>query len=378
MKARKITTYLAFYATLASCSKEVDTAFVVVSEEYKLKVTEVADSIDVPFGMSFLSSENLLVTDRTRKKMYRININEHKKYLVKGLPFVTDTTMAGEEGLLDVVVHPMFETNNILFFSYGLLQDSASTLVVAKGVLRNDSIHDRQILFTAMPWYKEPNHFGNRLAYKDGHLFISMGDRYFLRDSAQSLSNHLGKILRIREDGSVPNDNPFVQTRGARPEIWSYGHRNPQGLIIEKSSGQLWEHEHGPKGGDEVNRITKGKNYGWPVICYGIDYDGKPIGKGITESEGMEQPFHYYTPSIAPSGMEFYSGKMFPKWKSNLFIGAMALKHLNRLVVNKDKVMHEERIFKDQKWRVRNVKEAPDGALFIAVDGGKIFRVTAN
>jgi glucose/arabinose dehydrogenase len=184
-----------------------------------------------------------------------------------------------------------------------------------------------------------------------------MGERYFLRDSAQTLTNHLGKVLRVFEDGKVPPDNPFVNVKGALPEIWSYGHRNPQGLTINPVTGALWEHEHGPKGGDEINIIKRALNYGWPVICYGIDYDGKPIGAGITEREGMEQPLYYYVPSIAPSGMEFYSSDVIPQWKGNLFIGAMALKHLNRLVIKDNKVIKEDRLLIDKNWRVRCVRQ---------------------
>jgi glucose/arabinose dehydrogenase len=202
-----------------------------------------------------------------------------------------------------------------------------------------------------------------------------MGERYFLRDSAQTLSNHLGKILRVFEDGSIPPDNPFVNVRGDLPEIWSYGHRNAQGLAINPTTGELWEHEHGPKGGDEINVIKPTLNYGWPVICYGIDYDDKPIGDGITGKEGMEQPLYYYVPSIAPSGMEFYSSETIPQWKGNLFIGAMALKHLNRLVIDDNKVIKEERLLVEKEWRVRCVRQGPEGYLYLGIDTRGIVRI---
>jgi len=189
------------------------------------------------------------------------------------------------------------------------------------------------------------------------------------------LGNHLGKILRVFEDGSIPPDNPFVNAKGALPEIWSYGHRNPQGLAINPATGELWEHEHGPKGGDEINVIRPALNYGWPVICYGIGYDDQPIGDGITEKEGMEQPLYYYVPSIAPSGMEFYTSETIPQWKGNLFIGAMALRHLNRLVIEGDKVIKEERLLVEKKWRIRCVRQGADGLLYLGVDEGGIVRI---
>lgn len=176
-------------------------------------------------------------------------------------------------------------------------------------------------------------------------------------------------------DGTIPADNPFVKTAGAHPEIWSYGHRNPQGITFHPQTGDLWESEHGPKGGDEINIIEPGKNYGWPVITYGIDYSGAPIGAGITEKEGLEQPLKYYKPSIGPSGMLFYTGDKIPGWKGNLFIGALALTHLNRLVIKDNKVVQEERIFEEKKWRVRSLKQGPDGFLYIGVDGGMVIRI---
>jgi glucose/arabinose dehydrogenase len=247
--------------------------------------------------------------------------------------------------------------------------------VVDRATLEGTRIVNSERLFKALPYYKEPNHFGCRLLLKNGFLFITMGERYFLRDSAQTLSNHLGKVLRINEDGSIPGDNPFIGNKGALPEIWSYGHRNPQGLILNPLTDEVWEHEHGPKGGDEINIIRPTLNYGWPVICHGIDYDGTPIGEGITQKDGMEQPLYYYVPSIAPSGMEFYTADEMPQWKGNLFIGAMALTHLNRLVLEGNKVIKEDRLLAEKKWRIRCVRQGPDGFLYIGVDKGRIHRI---
>ena len=347
--------------------------FPLESDGSSLELEVVTDSISVPFGMAFLPDGKLLVTDRAKGALILVDTGNGKRTFIKGLPPV----MANADGgMLDIIVHPDFERNHTIYYSYSTMrQDSSSTLVVDRATLDGIQIVNRQPVFSALPYYKEPNHFGCRLLLKDGYLFITMGERYFLRDSAQTLSNHLGKIMRVLEDGSIPADNPFVNTKGALPEIWTYGHRNPQGLAIDSGTGELWEHEHGPKGGDEINIIRPGENYGWPVICYGVDYDGKPIGDGITEKEGMAQPLYYYVPSIAPSGMEFYTADAIPQWKGNLFIGAMALKHLNRLVIKDNKVIKEDRLLTDKNWRVRCVKQGPDGFLYIGIDKGRILRI---
>lgn len=348
-------------------------SFVIESEGETLLVEPVSDSVSVPFGMAFLPDASLLVTDRRTGTMVIVDVEEGTHTLIEGLPTVL---ASGDGGMLDVIVHPDFNRNHTIYYSYSTAkEDSTSSMAVDRAMLDGARIAKRERIFTALPYYKEPNHFGCRLMLKDGYLFITMGERYFLRDSAQTLTNHLGKVLRINEDGSIPDNNPFVNARGMLPEIWSYGHRNPQGLAIHPKTGELWEHEHGPKGGDEVNIIRPAVNYGWPVICYGIDYDDKPIGDGITHKEGMEQPLYYYVPSIAPSGMEFYTADAIPQWKGNLFIGAMALRHLNRLVIEDNKVIREDRLLMEKKWRIRCVRQGPDGFLYLGIDGGRIHRI---
>jgi len=353
-----------------SCTKRE--SFLIESDGQNLIVEKITDSISVPFGMAFLPSGKLLVTDRLKGKIWMVDVRSGEKDLVEDIP---TALTGGDGGMLDIVVHREFDNNHWIYFSYSISQDSLSTMVVERARLDGKRMRDRKRIFTASPHYKEPNHFGSRLVLHNGYLYITMGERYFLRDSAQTLSNHLGKVMRLNEDGSIPADNPFIKTLGARQEIWSYGHRNPQGLTVHPATGDLWEHEHGPKGGDEINIIRPALNYGWPVICYGIDYDGKPISAGITEKEGMEQPFYYYTPSIAPSGMEFYTSDVIPHWKGNLFIGAMALKHLNRLVIGNEKVLKEERLLADRNWRVRCVRQGGDGFLYIGVDGAGVYRI---
>jgi glucose/arabinose dehydrogenase len=221
------------------------------------------------------------------------------------------------------------------------------------------------------------NHFGCRIAQTpDNDLFLTLGEHFTTRDQAQNLANHLGKIVRIRPDGSVPPDNPFVGRQGAKPEIWSWGHRNPQGLALHPVTGRLWEHEHGPRGGDEINIIEKGKNYGWPVIGYGIDYNGAKIHES-THKEGMEQPVWHWVPSIAPSGMAFYAGNLFPTWRGNLFVGALAGQILVRLELEGEKVLQEERLLLQLHERIRDLRQGPDGALWLATDNssGRILRL---
>ena len=340
------------------------------AENFELEI--IADSIRVPFGMAFLPNNTMLVTNRFAGEIIQVNLDSGKKTMIKGVP---QSYCRGDGGALDILVHPEYKKNGWLYFAHSIGDSISSTMAIDRGKLKGDSLIQTERIFAAYPYYSSPSHYGTRMALKDGYLFFTMGDRYDLKDSAQTLNNHLGKVMRIFDDGRVPQDNPFAGNPNVKPEIWSFGHRNPQGLTLHPETKELWLHEHGPKGGDEVNLIEPGRNYGWPIICYGIDYDDTPIGEGITHMEGMEQPLYYYVPSIAPSGMEFYTGKKFKKWNGNLFIGAMALTHINRLVLKEGKVIHEERLLKDFGKRVRVIKQGPDGYLYIGVDGGTIFRL---
>ena len=342
------------------------------SEEVKLRVEVVTHDIPVPFGMAFLPDGKLMVTNRPSGEIILIDTDNGNKTIVKGVPPVV---IQGDGGMLDAIPHPDFAKNKQIFFAYAFQDEKGGSLAVESAKLADDSLSERKRVFTARPYYKKYNFFGSRLLLKDGYVYITTGVNKAYQDSAQLLTNHLGKIMRVREDGSVPDDNPFVKVKDALPEIWCLGTRNAQGLTLNPFTQEIWENEHGPKGGDEVNIIKAGKNYGWPVITYGLEYDGSPVGEGLTHKVGMEQPFYYYTPSIAPSGMEFYTGDAFPQWKGNLFIGGMVLTHLNRLVIQNNKVVHEERLLQDQKWRVRSVRQGPDGFLYIGVDGGMILRI---
>lgn len=372
---RTIIVILILICLIPSCSTKQKESFMIKSEGTELKVETVTDSITIPFGMDFLPDGRLLVTDRAIGNMVVVNTETGEKELLQGVPKVVGQ---GDGGLLDILVHPDYKNNGWIYFSYSEGDTTSNTMVVDRAKLVGLKLVQRERLFTALPYYKKPLHHGSRLVLKDGYLFIAMGEKTDLKDSAQTLNNHLGKVLRIFEDGQVPKDNPYVDTPNAKPEVWSYGHRNPNGLALNTATGDLWEHEHGPMGGDEVNIIKPTLNYGWPVITYGLNYDSTKVGEGITGKEGMEQPVYYYKPSIAPSGMQFYSSDVIPVWKGNLFIGALALKHLNRLVFENNKVIKEERLLADNNWRVRSVKQGPDGYLYIGVDGGKILRIMPN
>jgi glucose/arabinose dehydrogenase len=334
------------------------------------RIDTIVRGITIPYGMDFLPDGRMLVTDRSDGKIYLVQ--KGRKEAIKNVPAVYGKDQAG---MMDVLVHPDFEKNGWVYYAYSASRGGDNGTVVERARLKEGALSDHQTLFTSFPFYSNGAHYGCRLVLKNGYLFFTIGERYSLRDSAQSLGNHLGKVIRIREDGTMPPDNPFFGRPGARPEIWSYGHRNPQGLAFHPQTGDLWEGEHGPKGGDEINLIGAGKNYGWPVITYGVEYSGATIGDGITRKEGMEQPVHYYKPSIGPSGMVFYTGDAFPAWKGSLFMGALALTHLNRIEIENSKVVNEERLLEGKKWRVRCVKQGPDGYLYIGVDGGMVVRL---
>jgi glucose/arabinose dehydrogenase len=356
----------------ASCSRGQKKNWTFTTSSAKIKVEMVADGITIPFGMTFLPDGRMLVTDRSEGKILIVNPADGSKKSLTNVPAVHGQDQGG---MLDIMLHPDYATNGWIYFSYSAIKDGLNGTVVERAKLNGAALTDRQVIFTTFPFFDNGAHFGSRLVISKGYIFITIGERYRLKDSAQLLGNDLGKVIRLHDDGKVPADNPFVNTPGARPEIWSFGHRNPQGLTIHPTTGELWENEHGPKGGDEINVIQPGKNYGWPVITYGVDYSGAKIGEGITKKEGMEQPLKYFKPSIGPSGMAFYTGDVFPAWKGHLFIGALALTHLNRLEIRNNQVVAEERLFDNQDWRVRSVIQGPDGLLYIGVDGGMILRI---
>ncbi|MEN8260591.1 MAG: PQQ-dependent sugar dehydrogenase [Pseudomonadota bacterium] len=294
---------------------------------------------------------------------------------VDGLPEVTEH---GQGGLMDVTLHPNFQANRLVYISY-TAADGIGRLgtEVARGKLVGGKLQGVEVIFRALPKSYGGRHFGSRLLFDPkGLLYITLGERGD-RDRAQDLGDHAGSVIRLKDDGSVPKDNPFVKRAGAKPEIFTYGNRNVQGIALQRGSGLIWAHEHGPQGGDELNILEAGANYGWPVITYGVNYViGTKIGEG-TSKPGMRQPVHYWVPSIAPSGIMFYSGDKFPAWRGDLFVGAMKHQSLVHLKISRKKVVHEERLLKRRLGRIRDVRQGPDGFIYLlsdAEDGG-IYRL---
>jgi aldose sugar dehydrogenase len=342
----------------------------------QLDVQTFASGLVHPWALAFLGDGKLLVTERPG----RMRIVSAEGQLSPPLKNVPDVWASGQGGLHDVVTDKDFAQNRTIFFCYAERTGGGGRTAVARAKLNDGSgrLEETKVIFRQEGPLSSGNHYGCRIAQAaDGNLFVTLGDHYSYRDEAQSLANHLGKLIRITPDGVAPPDNPFVGRDGAKPEIWSIGHRNEQGLAINPANGELWEMEHGPRGGDEVNVIAKGKNYGWPVIGFGIDYSGAKI-HDATAKDGMEQPAKYWVPSISPSGATFYTGKLFPKWNGSLFIGALSGKMLVRLTVNGHAVTGEERLLQNLYERIRDVRQGPDGALWLLTDNsaGRILRVT--
>ncbi|MCD1598465.1 PQQ-dependent sugar dehydrogenase [Rheinheimera aquimaris] len=340
------------------------------SEKALLQLDTVATGFNHPWGMTFLPDGSMLITERNGG-LVKLSADGKNKTAISGLP---EIDARGQGGLLDVILAKDFSSSKQIYFSFSEPGGGKNSTAVAKATLNDASLSNVEVIFSQAPKYDSRHHFGSRLVMDNaGKLFITTGDRGSERDQAQKLDNHLGKVIRINTDGSVPEDNPYVSKDGAKAEIWSYGHRNMQGAALHPQTGQLWTHEHGPQGGDEINIAQPGKNYGWPLITYGEEYGGGVIGK--TAQQGLEQPLHYWVPSIAPSGMAFYTADMFPYWQQNLFVGSLKFGQLVRLELDGNKVTHEERIMIGQ--RIRDVEQGPDGFLYILTDSsdGELLRI---
>jgi glucose/arabinose dehydrogenase len=343
----------------------------------KLEVQTVASGLAYPWALAFLPEGRMLVTERPGR-MRIVSPQGQLSPAVKGVP---EVWASGQGGLLDVITDRDFADNGTIYFCYSERTGNGGRTAVARGRLVDGAaprLDDVKVIFRQDGPLSSGNHHGCRIVQSpDSNLFVTLGEHFSYRDEAQNLGNHLGKLIRIAPDGSVPKDNPFVGRDGARPEIWSYGHRNGQGLAINPASGDVWEIEHGPRGGDEVNIIGRSKNYGWPVIGYGIDYSGAKIHDS-TSKPGMEQPVKYWVPSIAPSGMAFYTGDLFKRWKGSLLTGALAGQMLVRLQLNGDAVTSEERLLQNLNERIRDVRQGPDGALWLLTDSsaGRVLRIS--
>lgn len=344
------------------------------SQSGPLRLVTVAEGLDHPWSFAFLPGGAMLVTERPGR-LRSIAADGTLSEPLQGLP---EVSAVGQGGLLDIALSPRFAEDRLVFLSFAEPREGGNATSVMRGRLRDDlsGLDDVNVIFRQQPATEGGFHFGSRLAFdRSGALFVTTGDRNTLRPLVQEPGNHIGKIIRITADGGVPDDNP--RPEGWLPEIWSLGHRNLQGAAVHPTTGELWTVEHGAKGGDELNRPQPGRNYGWPVISYGREYSGGRIGQG-REREGMEQPVHYWDPSIAPSGMAFYTGERYPGWTGDLFIGALVQQHVARLTLEGGKVVGEERLF-DGVARFRDVRQGPDGSLYLLTDegapDGRILRV---
>ena len=338
----------------------------------EFQVDQVAAGLGVPWGMVLVAPEKLLVTERQGRARL-LDLTDGSTTLLRGIPKIR---ARGQGGLLDVALPPDYRPGGWIYFTYSKDQSRQQVTALARARLSGTRLEEWQDLLVTRSTSDSGRHFGSRIAFDGaGHLFFTIGDRGD-RPNGQDLTTHAGSVLRVNLDGSAPADNPFVNQSGARPEIWSYGHRNPQGIVYDADNRRLWVIEHGPRGGDEINLVESGRNYGWPVISYGKEYWGPvAVGEG-TEKPGMEQPVKVYIPSIAPGSLLLYSGTAFPGWRGNLFSGALKLTHLNRVVLDEQgKAISEERLLESMGERIRALLESPEGWIYFSTDSGRILRL---
>jgi len=363
----------ALFAVLAAATSAAQ-AETFRTEKHEVRVATVAKGLSHPWGLAFLPDGRMLVTERPGR-MRIVAMDGRVSPPLAGVP---EVYARGQGGLLDVALHPDFARNRLVYFSYAEPGPGGAGTAAAMARLSDDGarLENLKVVFRQQPKSEGGNHFGSRLVFaRDGRLFITIGERYQM-ELAQDISVNRGQVIRIEADGRIPADNPFVNRNGARPEIWSYGHRNPQGAALHPQTGKLWTVEHGPAGGDEVNIPLPGRNYGWPVIGYGNHYNGRPIGVG-THKEGMEQAVYYWNPAIAPSGMDFYTGDKFPGWRGNMLIAVLKEQMLVRLELSGEKVVREERMLRGIGDRLRHVRTGPDGYVYLLTDesDGRILRL---
>jgi len=338
------------------------------------KVIEIAKGLDHPWSMAFLPDGSMLVTERVG----RLRLIKGGSLLPQPIAGVPAVHTGSQAGLFDIVLHPNFAQNHIVYLTYAAGTKAANGTQVARARFDGSTLQDLHVIFKAMPLKDTDNHYGGRLAFlPDGTFALTIGEGFEYREKAQDLTSDLGKIVRLNEDGSVPPDNPFIGQASVRPEIYTWGHRNAQGLIYDPQSARLYETEHGPRGGDELNIIVAHRNYGWPVITYGMDYSGAYVSP-YTQRAGLEQPVIYWTPSIAPSGLAMYRGDKFPAWQGDLFVGALAFRHLRRVHLDEHgDVVGQEQLLNDLHWRIRDVRAPPDGYLYVCTDesDGRVLRL---
>jgi len=368
---KNCTIYLYFFVVLLSqaCAQTVDKTVKTPSKALVSAELVVAD-LQIPWGFDFLPNGALLITEKSGELLH---FKDGKKTTLTGLPKIKEV---GQGGLMDIEVHPNFEENNWIYISYSSAEGEGkgANTAIMRARLNGNQLSDQKVLYKASPNSSKPFHFGSRISFdNDGYLYFSVGDRGNRDKNPQDITRDCGKIYRIHDDGRIPDDNPFVNVSGAKKAIYSYGHRNPQGMVKHPVTGEIWVNEHGPRGGDELNVVKKGKNYGWPEITYGINYSGTKI-TDETSHPDMEQPIYYWVPSIAPSGLEVISSDKYPGWKGNVLAGSLAFQYLERLVLTNNKVTYREKLL-DGMGRVRSIKQGPDGFIYVGIEGKGIYKI---
>ena len=366
-------TLIVFSLLACQQSSSAQAARTVVSSHGILNIENLKNGLHHPWGMAFLNQGRVLITER-RGRLLSVNIKQNKTRVIGGLPKII---AQGQGGLLDVAIDPEFKKNRWVYISYTGGSPHSKSTHVGRGKLQNAKLQQFEVIFKATPKMKSQFHFGSRLVFSQkGHLYISLGERG-KKSLAQDPSNHSGSMIRLRPDGSIPADNPFLKQRGYQPAIYSYGHRNMQGAALHPTTGEVWAHEHGPKGGDEINIIRPGRNYGWPKTTYGIDYDGTIISTQTT-LPGITSPIHHWTPSIAPSGMAFVKGPLFSKWRGDLLVGALKDRRLMHLTIRGEQVLEQEPLLGELAERIRDVEIGPSGAIYLLTDSknGSLLKLT--
>lgn len=362
------------FITRLSCAQQIESEIKAESPTSLNYTTEIiVPDINIPWGMAFLPDGSMLITEKSGEL---IHFKNGEKIKINDVP---EIYVRGQGGFMDIKLHPDYPNNSWIYFSYASAEgegDGGNTAIM-RAKLNANTLIERQVLYKASPNSKKGQHFGSRIEFdNDGFLYFSIGERGERDINPQDITRDCGKIYRLYDDGRIPEDNPFINSSNAKKAIYSYGHRNPQGMIKNPETGDIWINEHGPQGGDEINIIQKGKNYGWPVISYGINYDGTSF-TDITSKEGMEQPLFYWVPSIAPSGFAFVTSNKYPEWNGNLLVGSLKFQYLERLVLNNGKVIKREKLL-DKIGRVRHVIQAPDGFIYVAVEGKGILKIVPN
>ena len=362
------------FITFVACAQQTESE-IKAEEPTDLKYTAalVVPDMEIPWGMTFLPDGSMLITEKSGDLIHFI---EGTKIIIEGTP---EVYVRGQGGFLDIELHPDYQNNGWIYMTYASSEgdgDGGNTAIL-RAKLNNNTLVEKELLYKAEPNTSKGQHWGSRIAFdNDGYLYFTIGERGNRDVNPQDITRDCGKIYRLNDDGSVPKDNPFVNNPSAKHAIFSYGHRNPQGMAKHPITGDIYIHEHGPKGGDEINIISNGKNFGWPVISYGINYNGTSF-TDITENEGMEQPLFYWVPSIAPSGLAIVNSDKYPEWKGNLLVGSLKFSYLERLVLEDYKVLKREKLFEDI-GRLRDVKQAPDGFIYFAVEGKGIYKIISN